>query len=199
MSENGRNNVTARFEGRVSWAYDDAQGKYPVIHSASQVKGTLTIGIGHTKGVYPGQTATDQEIEAWFVQDTLQACYDVQNLVKVPITQNQADALIDFQFNTGGLRVKDKQTGKMRDSTLLQKLNSGDYQGAADQFLAWTKVNGVVIQGLVNRANARRDLFLEGMGVLSYVYNGSGTSKGLSTGAKIGLGAIALAVLNGLS
>jgi lysozyme len=61
----------------------------------------------------------------------------------VPLTQNQFDALVSLVFNIGG--------GAFRKSTLLKKLNAGDIQGAADQFLVWNKgtVNGkrVVLRG----------------------------------------------------
>jgi lysozyme len=55
----------------------------------------------------------------------------VNNLVKVPLTQNQFDALVSFVFNIGG--------GAFSKSTLLRKLNEKDYAGAADQFLVWVK------------------------------------------------------------
>ncbi|MGZ3891178.1 MAG: lysozyme, partial [Mucilaginibacter sp.] len=56
----------------------------------------------------------------------------VNTLVKVPLTQNQFDALVSFTYNEG--------TGALKESTLLKKLNERDYAGAADQFLAWDKI-----------------------------------------------------------
>ena len=70
----------------------------------------------------------------------------------VPLTQNQFDALVSLTYNIG--------SGAFNNSTLL-KLNKGDYQGAADQFLVWNKADGKVMKGLVRRREAERALFLK--------------------------------------
>ena len=194
ISDYGRLNLFEEFENRVPYSYDDYNGKR--VYAGGQCIGTLTIGVGHTKGVYKGQTATDEQINAWFAQDTLQACYDLERLVKVPLTQNQADAIADLIFNVGA--------GAFGKSKTLQMLNAGDYTGCANALLTWNKVKNssgqlVVSNGLTRRCQARYQHFLEGIGVLAYVYNGSGTSKGVSTGAKIRIGALAVAALNALS
>ena len=76
----------------------------------------------------------------------------VNKLVTVLITDNQFDALVSFSYNVG--------TGNLKRSTLLRKLNMGDYFGAADEFPKWRKANGVILQGLVNRRADERALFL---------------------------------------
>lgn len=78
---------------------------------------------------------------------------EVNNDVTVPLTQNQFDALVSLCFNIG--------VTAFRDSTLLNLLNAGDYNGAAAQFSVWININGAVSQGLVNRRNAEKDLFLQ--------------------------------------
>lgn len=70
---------------------------------------------------------------------------DVQRLVRVPLSQNQYDSLVSFAYNIG--------TGRdgFPDSTVLRRLNAGDYRGAADAMAMWNKSDGAVNQGLVNR------------------------------------------------
>lgn len=80
----------------------------------------------------------------------------VDELVTVPLTPPQRDALISFQYNTGGLAA----------SLLLRRLNGGDYAGAADELLRWNKVEqrGVMVElaGLTYRRRRERALFLGG-------------------------------------
>jgi lysozyme len=84
----------------------------------------------------------------------------VNSLVKVKLTQNQFDALISFVYNVGADIDADNIAEGLGDSTLLKKLNAGDYKGAADQFLKWDKANGKVMKGLTIRRQAERALFL---------------------------------------
>ena len=76
----------------------------------------------------------------------------VNTSVTVPLSQNKYDALVSLSYNIG--------SGAFKNSTLLNKLNSGDYKGAAEQFLVWNKVNSKKMQGLVNRREAEHNLFL---------------------------------------
>lgn len=76
----------------------------------------------------------------------------VSAAVTVSLSQSQFDALVSFAYNVG--------IGAFRSSTLLRKLNAGDYQGAADQFLLWDKNDGKVMRGLTRRRQAERALFL---------------------------------------
>ena len=66
--------------------------------------------------------------------------------------QGWLDALVSFSFNVG--------LGTLQRSTLRQKFNRGDYQGAADEFLKYTKGGGKVLKGLVNRRNDERAIYL---------------------------------------
>lgn len=76
----------------------------------------------------------------------------VQKLVTVALTQGQFDALVSFVYNLGA--------GQLKGSTLLKKLNSGDYKGAAAEFDKWTHGGGKVLPGLVKRRAAEKALFL---------------------------------------
>jgi lysozyme len=77
----------------------------------------------------------------------------VNDYVKVPLTQNEFDALVSFTYNLGA--------GNLLSSTLLKKLNAGDKAGAANQFEVWNKAGGKVLQGLVTRRAAEKALFLK--------------------------------------
>ena len=115
-----------------------------------------TIGWGHTKGVKPGMIITKEKAQQYFYEDTAWAVKAVNDLVKVPVSQNQFDSLVSLVFNIG--------TPNFRKSTLLRKLNNGDYQGAAEQFPRWNKQrqNGklVVLRGLTRRRAEEMEYFL---------------------------------------
>jgi len=76
---------------------------------------------------------------------------DVNYLVKVPLTQGEFDALVDFDFNLG--------RGNLASSTLLKLLNAGDYQGAANEIDKWDRAGGVLLAGLLRRRQAETALF----------------------------------------
>jgi lysozyme len=76
----------------------------------------------------------------------------VDRLIKVPLTQGQFDALVSFSFNVG--------LGNLQNSTLRMKVNRGEFEGAAEQFLVWTKAGGKVLKGLVTRRTDEQALFL---------------------------------------
>ena len=87
----------------------------------------------------------------------------MQKYIKVPLTQNQHDALVSFFYNVGsqGFYNIDKKTGKPTTQTqILQKLNRGDYLGAANEFDNWRKGGGRVLQALVDRRANEKALFL---------------------------------------
>jgi lysozyme len=130
--------LTEQFEGCSLTAYAD-------------VKGVWTIGYGHTGGVQPGQTCTQEEADAWLQIDIQGAVRAVQTLVRVPLTQDEFNALVDFVFNVG--------SGNFAASTMLARLNLGDYAGAAAQFQRWDLAGGNVVQGLLNRRIAEENEF----------------------------------------
>lgn len=113
--------------------------------------GLWTIGYGHTRGVKPGDVITRQQAEELLQSDLQEFEGCVKRAVTVPLTQNQFDALVSFTFNVG--------CKKFVTSTLLKKLNAGDYVGAAAEFDKWVRSNGVVLPGLVRRRKAERELF----------------------------------------
>lgn len=128
-----------RFEGLRLVAYRDAVG-------------IPTIGYGHTAGVRMGDTITADQADKFLWDDTQGAQAAVRNLVTAPLTQGQYDALVSFVFNLGG--------GNFSSSTLLRKLNAGDYEGAAGEFGRWVHAGGNRLEGLARRREAERQMFL---------------------------------------
>jgi lysozyme len=101
---------------------------------------------------YEGRTIDQAEAEALLKTRLVPVEQAINNLVHQQLSQNQFDALADFIYNVG--------TGAFRTSTLLRRLNHGNFQGAADQFLRWNKVAGVPNDGLKARRAKERSLFL---------------------------------------
>jgi lysozyme len=92
---------------------------------------------------------TEYQADQLLRSDLATASAQVDSLVTVPLSQNQFDALVSFQFNTGALG----------SSTLLRLLNSGDYAGAAGQFGRWIHAGGAVSSVLVGRRAREAALF----------------------------------------
>ena len=114
--------------------------------------GVKTIGYGHTRGVTMGMRITKPQANEFLLDDVALAERDIDELVKVPLSQNQFDALVDFVFNLGA--------EEFAESTLLKKLNARDYAGAANEFSKWVYSDHVKLPGLVKRRAAERELFL---------------------------------------
>lgn len=115
--------------------------------------GVWTIGYGHTATARPGMVITQKEAEYLLAKDTKWARGAVEELVKVPLNNNQREALLSFTYNLG--------RSQFSKSTLLRKLNKEDYQGAAKEFLRWVYDNGKFIQGLKNRRKDEVRVFLK--------------------------------------
>lgn len=133
-----------QFEGCRLSAYQDSVGVW-------------TIGYGWTqpvdgKPVCAGMTITQSTADSLLASGVVQYVNGVNRLVRVALNQNQFDALVDFAYNLG--------VAALESSTLLKKLNAGDYRGAADEFPKWNKAGGKVLNGLVKRREAERALFL---------------------------------------
>lgn len=131
--------------------------------------GKWTNGWGNTIGVTAKTAAiTLAQADKDLARNVAQFERDVNELVKVPLTQGQFDALVCFAFNVGSDIDDDTIAEGLGDSTLLRKLNAGDAAGAAAQFDLW--VNGtdpktgkrIKLAGLVRRRTAERQLFETG-------------------------------------
>ena len=120
--------------------------------------GVWTIGWGTTEpinGIKPheGMIITQQQADELLIKNLKGYENAVNKYVTYCINQNQFDALVSFAYNCGN--------GALKTSTLLKKLNAGDVQGAANEFLRWNKSNGKVLNGLTRRREAERKLFLK--------------------------------------
>ena len=116
--------------------------------------GIPTIGYGATgPDIRMGMVWTQEQADERLAEDLARFAAGVERLVQVDLTDNQFAALVSFAYNVG--------LGALRDSTLLRKLNAGDYLGAADQLPRWARAGGRIMPGLSRRRLAERALFLD--------------------------------------
>ncbi len=122
--------------------------------------GRPTICYGHllTEGE-SHETRTQEECNVFFEQDSTEHQKHVRELVTADLTQNQFDALVSLTYNIG--------PDALRTSTLLEKLNEGDYQGAAEQFSRWNKIKKKGVKkdsdGLGTRRAREEQIFVQGI------------------------------------
>jgi len=141
-SSDGRRLIEA-FEGLFLKAYDDGEG-------------VLTIGYGHTSAagrprVYPGQTITADRADSILSDDLVQVEMRVGKLIDVAMSQNEFDALVSFEFNTGDL-------GK---SSIPAKIGAGRKDEAMTTLLQYVHGTntGKVYVGLARRRRAEKMMF----------------------------------------
>jgi lysozyme len=144
-----------RLEGLRLQMYRDSAG-YP------------TIGIGHlltarelATGVILLDGApvmwrdgiTEAEAHAICQQDVAWAVKAVRQSVQVPLQPHQFDALVSFTFNVG--------PGAFGGSTLLRRLNAGDYAAVPEQLMRWVYLGTPKkkSRGLENRRKAEAELW----------------------------------------
>lgn len=115
------------------------------------VVGINTVCVGHVTKSEIGTRFSDTQCAELLQADTKIAQDAIRSGVKVPISQDQYDALVDFTFNVG--------TGALASSTLLRKLNAGDCHGAAAEFLKWDMAGGRHVPGLLKRRQDEKAIF----------------------------------------
>lgn len=113
------------------------------MHAYQDQAGIWTIGFGHTLGVEAGDRCTIAQAYFWLLADVKNAAHYVSCLVRVPLSQGEFDALVDFVFNVG--------THAFRCSTLLHFINAGDFADAAKEFDRWDYAAGKVCKALLLR------------------------------------------------
>lgn len=121
MSSRGRKLLVDR-EGLRLNAYKDSVGVW-------------TIGVGHTAAAgppipVPGTTITAQVADDILSRDLVLYERAIDGALKVPVSQNEYDALVSICFNVGP---------KFAQSTCIKRLNTGDREGAAEAIMLWSK------------------------------------------------------------
>lgn len=107
-----------------------------------------TLGFGTTEGVRMGDTTTPDKALARALTDVQAFEGALKECVKVPLHQHEYDVYVSLAYNIG--------PGAFCGSTLVKKLNAGDYVGACEQIPMWRKAGGKVIPGLVKRRAKER-------------------------------------------
>lgn len=121
------------------------------------IVGVLTVCNGYTgPDIIPGKTYGKEECDMLLKKELTEHGMGVLKCTKVPLNQNQYDAFASFTYNVG--------VGAYCKSTLLRKLNSGDYTGACNELLRWNKAGGKEVRGLTRRREAERALCLKPVG-----------------------------------
>lgn len=117
-----------------------------------------TIGYGHTKTARPGMKITKEVAEELLRQDIAWVEAAIRKHIKVPLNQNQYDAVASLIYNIG--------EGNFAGSSVCRFINERRYQEAADAFLMWNKQRNKktgklgVLKGLTRRRGEERSLFL---------------------------------------
>ena len=146
ISQNGIDLIKS-FEGLELTAYPDpASGGEP-----------WTIGYGSTANVAPGMTITLQEADTMLLAVLQSTVTAVNDVIDTTVSQNQFDAMVSFTYNLGA--------GNLRQSSMLRLTNDGNFSAAADAFLLWDQASGSFNQGIYNRRQKERALYLTPDGI----------------------------------
>lgn len=132
----------ANWEGFRSRSYDDGVG-------------VQTVGFGTTAGVKRGDTITVERALIRLLDDARQHERELAACITVPLHQHEWDAYVSWAYNVG--------TGAACKSTLVRKLNAGDYFGACRELLRWDKAGGRVLPGLTKRRQSEYQTCMGGV------------------------------------
>ncbi|EJF87316.1 MULTISPECIES: lysozyme [Bartonella] len=134
------------------------------LQAYQDVSGVWTIGYGHTGKagkpiVIEGMVITEKKAENMLLADLRQYEQAVEKAVDVILSDEQFGALVSFCYNVG--------ISAFQNSTLLKRLNKGDYEAIPAELQKWTKAGGKRLQGLVHRRAAEAGLWAKGAFVSS--------------------------------
>lgn len=159
ISQNGIDFI-ASFEGCRLSAYDDLQPNV-TLKSGTTIRGTLTIGIGHIgkvdgKPIVWSTKITKEKAYAIFKNDIGSRVSQLNNMLKVTVTQNMFDALLSYAYNCG--------FSNQHMTKALYYINNGDFRRAALELKNGTNTSkGIVLGGLTRRREAEYQLFSKNM------------------------------------
>ncbi|WP_286902088.1 lysozyme [Vreelandella sedimenti] len=132
-----------KHEGYRSKAYKDSAGIWTIGYGSIRLNG---------RAVKHDDVVTEAQAMNQMILDLETFEHAVNEYVTVYLSQRQYKALVSFTYNVG--------QNAFRNSTLLKKLNKGNYKGAANELKKWVYAGAVRIPGLINRREAERALFL---------------------------------------
>lgn len=148
------------FEEIYNWLRaQEGPPSYSAVKDGKKKDGTqlYSIGLGHQ--IQPNESylmtalLNDKQVMEIFKKDIEQIRQSMNKVIKVPINKNQQLALLSLRYNIGGPAF-DK-------STLLRRLNERNFSDAAMRFAEWRLSEGKINQGLVNRRERERQLFVK--------------------------------------
>lgn len=152
------------------------------------IVGVVTIGYGFTAAVIPklkmGDTITREKA------DKLLLDFTVENYAKPlwssiivrddpAFTPEMFASIISLAYNVGVTKVK--------NSTLIKKVNSKDFAGAKEEFMKWNKAGGKEVRGLTSRRTDEANVFASGIAKIV-----AAVKERPVAAAGVGLGTIAL-------
>lgn len=133
---------TTACEGRSLQAYLDRK------------KGVWTIGVGHTKDVKAGDFITNEQMNDFLKADIAGAEGLVNAAIKNQVLPHQFDMLVDITFNAGAKFVNDAEV----QAAIIGKAD----KTVAALFLYWVSDDGVILDGLLQRAAMRGRIYMQG-------------------------------------
>jgi len=119
---------------------------------AYELGGLWLIGYGHLMLEGEDDVITEAQADAFLVEDLHWCEGSIERYVDIPVTLNEFSAMVAFCYNVG--------SGKTRGSSIVRRINDEDRPGAANAFLLWNRMNGIVMQALAKRRARERTLFL---------------------------------------
>lgn len=119
---------------------------------AYELGGLWLIGYGHLMLEGEKDLINEAEAEAFLVEDLHWCEGSIERYVTIPVTLNEFSAMVAFCYNVG--------SSKTRNSSIVKRINVEDRPGAANAFLLWNRMNGVVMKALAKRRARERTLFL---------------------------------------